>query len=112
LSIAGRTVSVSQAAAPCAFDVSPTTLTFSASGGTRTVTLETGASCSWAILGGASWLMVSQRFGSGQTSITLTATANPGAARSTTVSAAGTVVTVNQNATPPPAAPRNLRVVN
>ena len=109
LAIADRTVRISQDAKPvlvpppttsCAFDVTPTSASVGAAGGGGpTMTVDTGAGCEWTAASNASWLTITSdmhSFGSG--SVTFSAAANTGAARSGTLSIAGQSVTVNQAA--------------
>jgi hypothetical protein len=98
VTVAGRVVSVSQAAAPtstCSYAVSPTSLGFTASGGSAAVTVTAGAGCSWTASSGTSWVSVTGS-GSGSGTATVTVPATKGGARSASVTVAGKTVSVSQ----------------
>jgi trimeric autotransporter adhesin len=82
----------------CAASASPTALTAPALGGTLTLTIEAVASCGWTVTGLPYWITASAISGSGPAIVTLTVAANTDAARSANITAAGTAVTINQNA--------------
>lgn len=101
LTVAGQSVTISQAgASSCTFALSRTSLTFGASGGTQTVTLTVvqGTSCAWTVVGESSWLTATPRTGNGNGSVTLTAAANGGTARTETLVVAGQTLTASQGA--------------
>jgi uncharacterized protein (TIGR03437 family) len=60
LSIAGQPVSVEQAAAPppCMYVVTPSLIEIPPSGGTFTVTVQTGSLCNWSIAGLPTWIAI------------------------------------------------------
>lgn len=92
VSAGGKTITVNQAGA-CVYTVSPLTVSFSASGGTRSVSVTTTPGCnSWSAVTPSSWLTI----GGGSSFVTITAIANLGAARSAQVYVAGQTVTVTQ----------------
>lgn len=98
LTVAGQTVTVTQAAAPCAFVVTPTSHTIAAGGGTALGSVTTTNACAWTTANTASWLTVGgSRSGTGD--YTLSATPNTTASpRSAVVTIAGTAVSVTQSA--------------
>jgi Putative binding domain, N-terminal len=97
VTVAGQTVSVSQAAAPpCAFTVSPTSLSYTSSGGQAAVTIAAGTTCAWSVTEDARWLRPSVTSGTGPSTVTFRAARNSGQARSTTVTVAGRAVSVSQ----------------
>jgi len=107
LTIAGRTLTVSQN--PCAFAVSPTTVSVNGGGGTGSVNLTATTGCPWIATSGATWLTVTgAASGTGNATVSFSATSTT-TARSTTLTIAGRTVTVSQGSTPVP--PTNLRVV-
>lgn len=69
-----------------------------AGGGSLEVTVTTDESCAWTAQTGAAWLSVSPSSGSGSAVLTLQASTNTGAARSSTLSVGGKVVAVSQAA--------------
>jgi BACON domain-containing protein len=114
MTIGGQTFTVTQAAAPCAFSVSPTSITAPPSGASGTITVTTSSNCSWTTSSNATWATITgSRTGSG--TATYTIAANTGTnSRSAVFSVGGVAISVNQaaaTAPTPPAAPSNLRVV-
>jgi all-beta uncharacterized protein len=110
LTIAGQTVTVTQAAAPpppCTFTLAPSRQTVAAAGGTVSVALTASApSCTWSTTSGAPWITVtSSPSGTGSATVTLAIAANSGADRSGTVSIAGQSATIDQSAAAPPPPP-------
>lgn len=101
LTIAGQTVSVNQAAAPCSYSVNPATLSVGAGGGaTGPVTVTATAGCTWTATTNVSWLSITAgASGTGNGGISINAVANTGAARTGTLTVANQTVTVNQAAT-------------
>jgi sugar lactone lactonase YvrE len=84
---------------PCTYSVSPTALQAPASGGNLTVSVQTTASCSWAVSGLPTWITVSgASSGTGSATVALVVAPNSGAAQSATISIAGVSVTINQAA--------------
>ena len=84
----------------CAYSVAPTTLQAPASGGNLTVTIQTAASCSWAVSGAPGWISVSAASsGPGSASVALAVFPNnSGGTLSATVLIAGVSVNVTQPA--------------
>jgi RHS repeat-associated protein len=109
LTVAGRPVTIQQAALPCTFSVSPTSVEAPAIGGAGGIALTVNnAACAWSATSGASWLTVSPASGSGSTTVALTAAPQSPFAtspRSGTVTIAGQSVTVYQAAPEPPPNP-------
>jgi hypothetical protein len=104
LTIAGHTVTVTQAAAPpsCAFSLAPSSQSVAADGGATSVAITaTPSSCAWTAAAGVAWIAVTSPAsggGTGSGTVTLTVAANAGAARSGVVSIGGQPFTVNQAA--------------
>jgi hypothetical protein len=101
LTIAGQTVTVNQAAAPCTYSVSPTTLSAVAGGGaTGPVTVTTATGCAWTAMSNVSWLSITAgASGNGNGTVSINAAVNTGPARTGTLTVANQTVTVNQAAT-------------
>jgi Putative binding domain, N-terminal/Viral BACON domain len=101
LTIAGQTVAVNQAAAPCSYSVAPTILPVGAGGGaTGPVTVTATAGCTWMATTNVSWLSITAgASGTGNGGVSINAAANTGAARTGTLTIANQTVTVNQAAT-------------
>lgn len=102
LTVAGTTVTVTQPGtvpATCAFSVTPTSASISASGGdlTFTVTVTQGAGCSWTAATNDPFLSVkSGSTGSGNGTVVLTAGANAGGNRSASATIAGQTIAISQ----------------
>ena len=77
--------------------------TFSAAGGTGSVTVTAGTSCAWTSTSSAAFVtLTAGASGSGNGTATFSVAANTGAARTATLTVAGTAFTISQSA---PAAP-------
>jgi hypothetical protein len=101
LSIAGNSVTVTQAAAACTFTVTPTSMTAPFGGAAATVTITVRAGCAWTASSASPWITIaSGAAGTGPATVSLQMAANPGDARSGSVSIAGTTVSVTQAAAP------------
>jgi hypothetical protein len=86
----------------CSATVSPVVVSVPASGANFTITVQTGSSCSWAIQSLPSWIsFAGNAVQTGSGSVTLTAQANLGAARTAIISIAGAPVQVNQGGVAP-----------
>jgi hypothetical protein len=87
----------------CSFDVSPTTLTIDAAGGTTSLQVTTSATgCTWTAAGDVSFIQASPASGIGSSSVSLLIGQNTGTGRSGTAVVAGHTVTVNQSASTSP----------
>jgi uncharacterized protein (TIGR03437 family) len=87
---------------PCTYSASPTALQAPLWGGSLTVSVQTTASCQWAISGLPNWITVSGTASvAGPATITFVIAANTGAARSAAVSVAGVSIPVAQDAFAP-----------
>ncbi len=82
----------------CTYSVSTTSLSFAASGGSKTVSVTAPAGCSWSATNdtGSSWVSLGTATGTGSGAVTVTAVANTTAARSTSITVAGKTVAVSQ----------------
>ena len=103
VTIAGQTFTVSQAAAGqtgCNYNVSPTDIHVSAAASSGTVLIFTNTTCGWtaSVAPGATWITLSPTSGTGGGAVGYSITANTGAARNTTLTVAGVVITVEQDA--------------
>lgn len=99
LTIAGQSYSITQAAAPCTYSVSPTTLDVNKSSQSKSIDITTASHCSWtAAVTTGSWLSItSGASGTGSGTTTVQIDANNGGARTGTLTIAGQTVTINQN---------------
>ena len=103
LTVAGATVTVTQAAAPvCTFTVTPPSASFPTAGGDGTIRIDASAgNCAWTAVSGVPWIVVASGGGSGGANLRYTVAPNTGAARTGTVTVAGVMVSVSQAAVPP-----------
>jgi hypothetical protein len=100
VTVAGQTVTVSQAAA-CSYHLKPDKRPVDHTGGPVKTTVETANGCAWTATSTAAWLeVVSGASGSGKGEVTVNVAANGGAARSGVVSIAGSSFTIDQEAAP------------
>ena len=115
LTVAGQTVSVTQAAGSCAYTLSAINFAISSAASVRSISIITGTQCSWTASSAVSWITItSGATGIGIGSVTFSVAANTAAdARSGTLLVAGQTVTVDQAGTSGalPATPKNLRIV-
>jgi hypothetical protein len=104
LSVAGRTVTITQAAAPaptCTFDASPRTPSVDNAGGEVAIHVTTSApSCAWTATSGVPWITVAAGSGTGEGNARFTVANNTGAARNGALTVAGIAITVTQSAAP------------
>jgi hypothetical protein len=99
LRVAGVNVTVTQAAMPaCQYEVSPTSESFSSNGGNGHFRIRAADGCAWSAVPNVSWISLRQGNGSGNGNAQYAVAANTGAARTGTLTVAGTVVTINQEA--------------
>ncbi len=113
LTVAGRSVTVSQTALPCSYTVTAPTTVVAAGGGSVDITVSTPSSaCGWTTSVNGTWLTTSTASSSGSGTATFIAAANMGPQRSGTVTVAGHTVTLVQQAPPGlPSQPHGLRFV-
>ncbi len=83
----------------CTYGVSPSSLSFSSSGGTGSISVSAGSSCSWSASSGASWIgITSVPSGTGNGTVRISVASNStGSSRSGTVTIAGLPVSVTQS---------------
>ena len=101
IAIAGQTFAITQGSPTtpsCAYSLQPASASIAAGGGTANVAIQAGTGCSWTAASNASWLAVSgAAAGTGNGSVTVSGAANPGAARTGTLTIAGQMFTVTQS---------------
>ena len=103
LTIAGEVFTIDQAAGPasvCEYSITPTSQTLAATAGPGSpVNVSTASGCAWTTTSNAPWITVtSGANGSGNGAVGFNVTANPGGARTGTLTIAGTTFSVNQAA--------------
>jgi len=99
LTIAGRALTVTQAASPpCSYSISPDNQKVAPAGGTATVTVTTGSTCPWTAASNASWLTVtSGASGVGNGTVTISVARNDDKDRKGTLTIAGRTATIDQD---------------
>ena len=98
VSIAGATVAVSQSGITCNYGVSSLGQVFPAAGGPASVNVTTQSPCAWTAGGVPSWITVSGPASpTGSGTVTFTAAANSGSARSALLTIAGIPFDAEQN---------------
>ena len=103
LTIAERSLALSQAAAPCRYDISGMPSSIAPEGGQTAIDIGTHALCEWTAGSQSSWASVSPGSGRGNGRVNVTVSANPGAARPVIVTVAGHRAETTQGAAPVPA---------
>ena len=112
LTVAGRTVTVSQSANACSFSLSPTSRTVHAGASTNTVQLSATSGCAWTVSANVSWLSASSSSGIGSRLISYSVAVNPGGTgRTGRLTIGGQVHTITQSGATTPARPGGLRIV-
>ena len=98
ITIGGQAFTVTQGSG-CSVAFAPASLTIPAAGGSSNVGVTAGAGCAWTASTGTQWLTIaSGASGSGNGTVSVTAAANTGVARSGSITIAGQTYTVNQPA--------------
>jgi hypothetical protein len=83
----------------CAYDVTPNTRPVPVGGGNSTFSVATASTCAWTAVSQSSWITVTNgSSGAGNGTVSFTAAANSGSARTGTILVAGENVTVTQPA--------------
>jgi hypothetical protein len=111
MTVAGQTVTFTQAASSCSYSVTPTSVSVATNGGANAVSVTSGTQCSWTAVSNVAWVTVTSATGSGIGQVNYTVAANTGAARTGTMTVAGQTVTLTQAGGTPPAPPTNLRII-
>ena len=98
-----RRVRVQQDGAPCRFEITPQSQSFPAGGGTSTIALATLTGCPWTATGSAGWISItSGATGSSSATVGFAIAANPGPARSGTITVGDQTFSVSQAAASTP----------
>jgi hypothetical protein len=102
ITVGNQAFTVSQATG-CTYTLNPTSASVGAAGATGSFTLTTGATCTWSIGSGASWLAVtSATSGTGNATVAWSAAANTGAQRSANLNVGGATFMVTESAAAAP----------
>ena len=115
MTVAGQTVTFTQAINSCTYTVTPAAFTVPLSGNTSTFSVTTGTKCTWGATTTTPWITITAgATGTGIGSVTFTVPASS-TSRSGTLSVGGKTVTVTQGTQPGPGQapppPTNLRIV-
>ena len=101
ITIAGQPHTVNQEAGPCTYTISPASRPVDSNGDTYAITVSaTHSECAWSTSENEDWISLSPTSGSGSGVVRVTVSANPGAARSATITIADQDHTVEQAAAP------------
>jgi hypothetical protein len=103
--VENKPTDLTQAAAPCRFDVSGPTGPLAASGAQTVVAVQTNQACSWSASADAAWVSLKPASGQGSGQITVTATPNAGPERIATLTIGQDQIHVQQSAPAAPPAP-------
>ncbi|MEZ5402355.1 MAG: BACON domain-containing carbohydrate-binding protein [Bryobacteraceae bacterium] len=98
IAIGGQTFTVMQAA-NCSYTVNPPTAIATPGGGASSLAVTAATGCGWTAASNTAWITLSSAgSGSGNGTVSYVVAPNPGAARTGTITVAGRVVTVTQQA--------------
>jgi hypothetical protein len=104
LAVAGVHLSISQAAAPCAFQLAPDEVSVGAAGGAMEFRVTTLTGCAWSAVSRAAWIAVTGgSSGSASGTVQLRVDANSGSARESSIALADRTFVVRQAAVASPA---------
>ena len=85
----------------CSYSVSPTSQSVATGGGSGSTGVTTASGCAWSATSQASWISItSGTSGSGSATVMYSVAANPGAARTGTLTVAGQTITITQQGQP------------
>ena len=98
LTVAGQTLTVTQAALVCSYSISPNNVKVEAPAGGGTTTVSTSSTCTWTAVSNDSWITVTSGVsGTGNGTVTFSYAANSGSRdRKGTLTVAGRTFTVEQ----------------
>jgi len=105
VTIEQQRVEIAQEAAPCRFSVSPSSADAAGTGGTVAIGVSAPGGCSWTAQSTIPWLSVEPGSGQGAGTVQIAVAANGPAARSASVTVAGTAVQIRQAAASGPPSP-------
>ena len=92
-------VSTGSTSSSCAYSISPSSASFTSSGGSGSIAVGTTSGCSWSASTGVTWATItSGSSGSGSGTLSYKVAANTGSARTASFSVAGKTFTISQSA--------------
>lgn len=102
VSIGGKTFTITQSkTTACSFSISPTSKAFDSAGGSVTVSVSAGSSCTWSVSESLSWVSTARTNEAGSGSVRISVQPNTStSSRSGTVTIAGKSFTVSQSGAP------------
>jgi hypothetical protein len=99
VNLGGSVSRIASTAPPCTFGISPTSESFTRTGGTASVSVSAGAGCPWTAVSNVSWIMItggSSGTGDGTVNYSVGPYGGPPKKRAGTMTIAGQTFTVNQ----------------
>ena len=112
VTVAGRTVTVTQGAGSCTYNVSPVSATVPSTGTNSSISVVTGSSCAWTATSSVGWITITRNasaMGLASVDYTVAATVYE---RVGTMTVAGRTITITQEGRRRPAAPANFHIVS
>src|SRR5436190_1496279 len=101
LHVAGETITVTQSAVPCTYQITPAAATIASAGGTVTATVSAAGHCPWTAASNVAWITVTAGASSiGSGTVTFNVAANGGDARNGALTIGGQTAAVTQEAAP------------
>jgi hypothetical protein len=99
ITVAGQTFTVTQAGFVCSWSLSATSVSVKATASNGSVNVLADSPCAWTAVSNVAWITVmsGSSAGSGNGTVNYSVAANPGVARSGTITIAGITYTVNQS---------------
>lgn len=99
--VAGQSVTVTQSAVPCTYQITPAAATIAAAGGTVTATVSAAGHCPWTAASTIGWMTIaSSAAATGNGSVQLAVAANPAAGRTGTATIATQIFSISQAPAP------------
>ena len=101
LHVAGETITVTQSAVPCTYQITPAAATIASAGGTVTATVSAAGHCPWTAASNAGWMTIaSSAAAAGNGSVQFAVAANPAAGRVGTATIATQSFSISQAPAP------------
>ena len=100
MTVAGQTVTITEAGSGCSASVTPTSVSVPMIGSTSSLSVTSGTSCTWSAFSNVAWITVTSATGSGIGQVNYTVAANStGVDRTGTMTVGGQTVTFTQSGT-------------
>ena len=101
LVVGQQRLEIAQEAAPCLYEVVPTSIAVAAAETRSSIAVRTAGGCRWSVQTATPWVRAEPAEGAGPGTVQLSIAANPGPGRSATLTLAGIAVSISQAATSP-----------